>query len=421
MSSLSNRKEDGKEEKYIEKSTTDEKRIVVISGDYDGCFDSLCKDFKTGLQYQHILRLQTSENLRERKAGKSLEEKLKGEIAVLEAELELISSGKTTIFYNGSSRQNEDSDKKNSWNNSNGMLKENYPELTKKKGWNYNRKTINPSNIPPIYSSYVFGLLRRRNEFLTQYNPFSKDFHGMKEDIALKIAILAAQLDDAARKYSKNKPFDFHFFDDRIDVIQGLNAYFSEHPDKIPSGITLHLRQFDYVDRLNQEQRKQPIDDIVLQHRPLEIKGVKTLPPKEPKPQENPIPTDPDPNKTQKTTALKHLLYTGLSAAGSSAFFSGGTALAFAAEGVTDARSLSGIGDYFSQTYPGWKDISGAEMIAKIAIIAAAAGVLGYIAHLLLDFFCPPTQAVTEKNEDSIVKESPKINGPTILSGTGDV
>ncbi len=47
-----------------------------------------------------------------------------------------------------------------------------------------------------------------------------------------------------------NDDITFDFFDDRLDIINSLNTFFSQHPDMIPRNVTLRINQYSTRDPL---------------------------------------------------------------------------------------------------------------------------------------------------------------------------
>jgi hypothetical protein len=61
-----------------------------------------------------------------------------------------------------------------------------------------------------------------------------------------KVTLLLLQMQKIASE-NPNKKINYHFIDDRLDILNQLKNVFEHHPDLIPSNVTLHLHRYKYL------------------------------------------------------------------------------------------------------------------------------------------------------------------------------
>lgn len=84
-----------------------------------------------------------------------------------------------------------------------------------------------------------------------------------------KLTLLYAQIHKVASEHPKDM-INFHFFDDREDLLDNLHAYFSKYPESIPANVTLKLNQYrGPVDKFDK-----PIEPLIREYAP--IQGTRT-------------------------------------------------------------------------------------------------------------------------------------------------
>lgn len=74
-----------------------------------------------------------------------------------------------------------------------------------------------------------------------------KSYQGKHSDFVFdetKVTILYAQMHKIANE-NPNEPIVFDFYDDRDDILIGLQYFFAQHPDLMPSNIEMRLHQYD--------------------------------------------------------------------------------------------------------------------------------------------------------------------------------
>src|SRR5262245_33268996 len=130
------------------------------------------------------------------------------------------------VLYSGSARQMKSTDKSNAKRNKNGLCYLNYEILAARKYWFFNNLRVTPP--------------------LSLYSEPPDEIDEKAYEIQTKIEILLRQLADAAKNHP-NYSIDFHFIDDRKDIVDGVRSFFKANPHTIPENIKLHLRRFRKV------------------------------------------------------------------------------------------------------------------------------------------------------------------------------
>ncbi|MCX7117248.1 MAG: hypothetical protein NTW94_04980 [Legionellales bacterium] len=90
----------------------------------------------------------------------------------------------------------------------------------------------------------IYGDLPDGTAFANATNPEYKGSHAKWLFDNHKGTILYAQMQRIANANPK-EPIVFDFFDDRVDILESLERYFSKHPSLIPSHVTLRLHQYE--------------------------------------------------------------------------------------------------------------------------------------------------------------------------------
>jgi|GEM_PF-4577592 len=58
-----------------------------------------------------------------------------------------------------------------------------------------------------------------------------------------KVSLLFAQMQNTAKK-NPDKEIEFNFYDDRVDIVEGLKKFYSQYAELIPKNVTLNLRSY---------------------------------------------------------------------------------------------------------------------------------------------------------------------------------
>ena len=108
---------------------------------------------------------------------------------------------------------------------------------------------FHPMLMADIFNDLPLGASMAEAEKALQNNAYPseklrKDAHPQTAFDSKKVTLLYAQIHEMASQHP-GKPIDFHFVDDRDDILeQGLANFFGQHPDFLPKNVTLHLHLY---------------------------------------------------------------------------------------------------------------------------------------------------------------------------------
>ncbi|VEB33497.1 Dot/Icm secretion system substrate [Legionella cherrii] len=229
------------------------KKVVYHSFDFDGCFSNEASAYRLGTKW--------SEKEIDEQANKNYKSKDEVDRAYLEANREIIESFKTgeeTVLLVGSNRQNPEID----FGNGNSSFTMLYPTgsvfprmeaIAKELGEN---TTFNPFLLLDLeFESVEIG--KTYSEFNNKdylndngsYKPtvtsnqFRVDGFPQQLDDESKVSLLFAQMKLAAMQ-NPDDDIEFNFYDDRKDIVEGLNKFLNDNPELIPKNVTLNIKAY---------------------------------------------------------------------------------------------------------------------------------------------------------------------------------
>lgn len=189
------------------------KRIRVVSCDYDGCLCHHGYYYATG-PAKDIVKL-----------NRVFNETLQAHAA----------SFARTIFIIGSNRQSKGIDDTGQMMlrgaGTTGSCFEAIKTLSE-----YHKATFDPFLMADIY-----GNLPNGESFRRAIDPDYKDPHAGCIVDASKLTLLYAQIHKLANE-NPDKRISFEFYDDKLEITEGLFAYFKTHPTLIPANLDLCIR-----------------------------------------------------------------------------------------------------------------------------------------------------------------------------------
>lgn len=202
--------------------TTNIKQKVenVISLDADGAVYHGCKDHKCGKCWNCTLG--EEEPARTIKANNELFEFFK-----------LIITNDLSSLWDGSNRQSNPIDATNSRNNQTPLfflmlphIAEEFERICKHK------VTLQKGVLSDFFNNLPEGT-NFNNQKLKHTNPWDQN----------KFTLLYIQIHQSRLK-SQSKKIQFHFVDDKIEILDALHSFFQLNPQLIPKGLTLNLYQY---------------------------------------------------------------------------------------------------------------------------------------------------------------------------------
>ncbi|CAM3060626.1 Dot/Icm secretion system substrate [Legionella steigerwaltii] len=224
-------------------------KIVYHSFDFDGCFSNEATDHALGPDWT---------------TKKSNEEVNKIHLDVNREFIESLEQGEQTVLLVGSNRQDPYIDLKNSRKKipPPGSVFPRMEALAEKMG---ETTTFSPFLLPDLEAAEV-EIGKTYQEFLkkeylnkngsykdgVEAEQFTKDGFSEPLDDESKVSLIFAQMRLAAMQNPKDE-IEFNFYDDRKDIVEGLQKFFQENPELIPKNVTLNLKGYSGP-KLTQEQ-----------------------------------------------------------------------------------------------------------------------------------------------------------------------
>ncbi|CDZ77326.1 hypothetical protein BN59_01609 [Legionella massiliensis] len=239
-------------------------KIVYFSTDFDGCFSHETSSVALGIGW---------ENSKSKEDANAAYITSNGEIL----EQFRAQKGDQTVLLVGSNRQTPFIDLKNGGENiktvcPTGSVFPVMEAITEELGEN---TIFNPFLLSDLEADVVeIGQTHRKlkeNGYLKDngaYKPeisdqdFIRDGFPQYKDDESKASLLVAQMKLAAMT-NPDDEIEFNFYDDRIDIVEGLQNFFKANPELIPENVSLNL--FGYSGpHLTQEQAQENLSNFIL-------------------------------------------------------------------------------------------------------------------------------------------------------------
>ncbi len=135
------------------------------------------------------------------------------------------------IFSVGSNRQSQGIDQTNSDEHQTASIFTALPQFAESITKDY---VINKLLLSDIFNNVVEGT--NFDYFLSGLEcPFDKD----------KLLLIYAQVHRIASQYPNSKKIHFHFYDDQMEILKGLESFFMDYPSFLPKNVSLNLHFYD--------------------------------------------------------------------------------------------------------------------------------------------------------------------------------
>ena len=227
------------------------KKVVIISQDYDGCF-SIMTDvgITREMRLNHVFWEKTPPY------GQAIHPMLAAARQKFDDYLSAMTERADEVrVYVGSDRQSFEMDQHNAQHNQNGSV---FPALrqlcedrnTAEKPWIFESLLMSD---PLDYTQGRFGRVRGLSLACMTDTPAAVQYSVVDPHRCgrSKVSMLLNQMWDASRQNPDATELEFHFIDDREDLI--VDVLRNIRPDQLPPNMTLSVTKFDYVGLIQQE------------------------------------------------------------------------------------------------------------------------------------------------------------------------
>ncbi|MCW8408818.1 hypothetical protein OQJ13_07520 [Legionella sp. PATHC035] len=232
-------------------------KVVYHSFDFDGCLSNEASAFALGTGWEQ---------------SKSKEQIDKAYIDANRDILKALARGDKTVLLVGSNRQDPEIDFTNGSGSAipPGSVFPRMEAIAKELGEN---TTFNPFllldlEIEPVAIGQTYDKFKEKdylneNGSYKSFNisRFESDGFPRQLDDESKVSLLFAQMKLAAMQ-NPDDEIEFNFYDDRKDIVQGLQKFFAENPELIPKNVTLNIKGYSGP-QLTQEQVQNTLQSCI--------------------------------------------------------------------------------------------------------------------------------------------------------------